>query len=99
MMGLHICYRSCDGEDHDDDGVRQKTSTEKGHGRIEERHYSVSVIPESMKHMTTAWANSKSIGQVVNLSEDSRGNDSYQVRYYLSSRPVKVAEFDSVTPK
>ena len=84
--------------DHLSDGPRaagmlQKSTSEKGHGREDERHYTICPIPESMKELTASWPGAKSIGQVVNLSKDSRGKESYQVRYYLSSRKAKVGEF------
>ncbi len=73
-------------------GFRSKSSQEKGHGRIEERSYCVAPIPESLRAMTSSWANAKSIGQAINVT--TAGEDtSIEVRYYISSRPAKVNEF------
>lgn len=77
-------------------GFRAKQSSEKGHGREEQRHYAVASIPESMKSLTQAWPGARSIGQAINLTTRA-GKETSEVRYYLSSRPAKVSEFaDSV---
>lgn len=62
-------------------GVCHKTTTEKGLGRVEERHYRLCEIPESTKHLTSAWADPKCNSQVVNQTESSRGNQSHLRKY------------------
>lgn len=74
-------------------GMVQKRTKEKGHGRREERVYTVCPIPESMRHLTDQWAGARSIGQVVNMTHDSRGKETFEVRYYLSSGRARVGEF------
>ena len=79
-------------------GFRSKTVTEKGHGRIEERHYCVGAIPESMKAMASEWASAKSIGQAINIT--TKGDKtSMETRYYISSRVPKFSEFSNSVRK
>lgn len=73
-------------------GVRSHTTTAKQAGRVEERFYAISAIPESMKPLTDQWDGAKSIGQAITHVERD-GKTSAEIRYYLSSRPAKVKEF------
>jgi predicted transposase YbfD/YdcC len=73
-------------------GVRSKKTSGKQASREEERYYAVCAIPESMKDLTDQWAGAKSIGQAINLSERN-GEQTSEVRYYLSSRSPRVGEF------
>jgi predicted transposase YbfD/YdcC len=73
-------------------GFRSCQNHAKGHGRLDERHYAVGPIPEHLKELLAAWPGAKSIGQAITVS--TRGDtQSDEVRYYLSSRPPKVSEF------
>lgn len=77
-------------------GIRSRRTSEKGHGRDEERHYAVMSVPESLRGLTGQWAKVRSIGQSVNIVTKD-GQQTSDVRYYISSRPPKVSEFsDSV---
>ncbi len=55
--------------DFEDCEVRRHTTTEKGHGRVETRHYSQCVVPASMAKQAAGWAKLKTICQVVNITE------------------------------
>lgn len=73
-------------------GFRARRHTEKGHGRLVERHYAVGPLPEKLKKRLTAWPGAKSIGQVITYTTQGEAFTD-EVRYYLSSRPAKVSEF------
>jgi predicted transposase YbfD/YdcC len=73
-------------------GFRSRRQQGKGHGRIEERHYAVGPIPAWLKPQLAAWPGAKSIGQVIAYTTKGEAF-SEEVRYYLSSRPPKVSEF------
>lgn len=73
-------------------GFRSRSQTEKGHGRLVERHYAVGPIPAKWKKLLSAWPGAKSIGQVITYTTQGEVFTD-EVRYYLSSRPAKVSEF------
>ena len=74
--------------------VRHIQTDEKGHGRIETRHYYQSPIPESMRAQTDQWSGMKTICQVVNLTERD-GAETSEVRYYICSLPLGVKRMAS----
>ena len=67
-------------------GRRQHQATrEKGHGRKEERHYYHTPIPPELDWIGRDWP-AHSLGQVISyVTRD--GQDTSEVRYYLSSLP------------
>lgn len=73
-------------------GCRRHATIERSRGRIEERHYTIAPLPESMKHLRREWKGLKSIGQVITMTEQGRKQTS-EVRYYIGSRPPRVQEF------
>jgi predicted transposase YbfD/YdcC len=76
--------------------IRSKTTRKKQAGRVEERYYAVGPIPEELKSLTDEWPGAKSIGQAITISTKA-GEESSEVRYYISSRAAKAGEFaDSV---
>lgn len=72
--------------------MRSKKTTDKQAGRVEDRYYAVGPIPEELKSFTNQWAGAKSIGQAITISSKD-GEESSDVRYYISSREAKVGEF------
>lgn len=64
----------------------------KGHGRFVERRYAVGPIPDSLKKLLSAWPGAQSIGQAITFTTQGETHTD-EVRYYLSSRPPKVSEF------
>ena len=74
--------------------VRHYQTDEKGHGRIETRHYYQSSIPESMREQTDQWSKMRTICQVINLTERD-GKETSEVRYYISSLPLGVKRLAS----
>lgn len=75
-----------------DHGVRQHRTTERSRGRDEERQYFFAPLPAEMKTFTREWTNLRSIGQVINLTTHD-GEQTSEVRYFISSRPPRVHEF------
>lgn len=72
--------------------IRSKKTKNKQAGRVEERYYAVGPIPEELRPLTNRWAGAKSIGQAITISTKD-GEESSEVRYYISSREAKVREF------
>ncbi len=72
--------------------VRKHTTHEKGHGRIETRHYYQTTVPASMAKHSSGWAKLKTICQVINITERD-GKETSEVRYYISSLPLGVKRF------
>ena len=85
-------------DDFSEYGCRRHQTTERSRGRVEERDYTISPVPQTMKSFCRAWKNLKSIGQVLTVTEhgDQQTSD---VRYYISSRDPKVQEFTSSVRK
>ena len=79
-------------DDFRDFGCRQLTTQERQRGREETRHYLIAPLPESMKGFRHDWKGLKSIGQVVTITQ-CHGKETFDVRYYISSRKAKVNEF------
>lgn len=74
--------------------VRHCETNDKGHGRIETRHYYQSSIPESMREQADQWPKMKTICQVINMTERD-GKETSEVRYYISSLPLSVKRMAS----
>src|SRR3954451_14126973 len=73
------------------EGAQELTTTERGHGREEERTYLQMPAPESLPGKSQ-WKGLKSVGMVT--SRRVKGDqESIEFRYYLSSLPVDVELF------
>lgn len=73
-------------------GCRRHSQCEKGHGRHEERHYYQAPLPESMRELSRDWARFTSVGQVISFTTRD-GQETTEVRYYLSSLKPGVKQF------
>ena len=71
--------------------AQELTTTDRGHGREEERTYLQLPIPEALPGKAD-WKGLKSIGVVTSLRREGE-EESIEVRYYLSSLPVGVDLF------
>lgn len=77
--------------DGDLEGAQERTTTDHGHGREEQRTYLHLPVPDDLPGKAD-WKCLKSIGVVT--SRRMRGEEeSIEVRYYLSSLPVDVELF------
>jgi predicted transposase YbfD/YdcC len=71
--------------------AQELTTTDRGHGRCEERTYLQLPAPEGLPGKAE-WKGLESVGVVTSLREEG-GKESVEVRYYLSSLPVDVNLF------
>ena len=72
-------------------GARRHITKEKGHGREETRHYVQMPVPKNLPGMSR-WKGLLSIG-VAMLSCLRDGNQTAEIRYFISSLPVGVKRF------
>jgi predicted transposase YbfD/YdcC len=72
-------------------GAEELTTSDHGHGREEERTYLQLPVPADLPGKPQ-WKNLKSVG-VVTSRRVKGGQESVEVRYYLSSLPVNVNLF------
>jgi predicted transposase YbfD/YdcC len=77
--------------DGDLEGAEEWTTTDRGHGREEERTYLQLPVPEGLPGRGQ-WKGLKSIGVVTSRRVEG-GRESVEVRYHLSSLPVDVRVF------
>jgi predicted transposase YbfD/YdcC len=75
--------------DHED--AREHVTTETGHGREETRTYLQLPAPKDLPGFTL-WKGLKSIGIVTSQCVRD-GNESIEIRYYISSLPIGVKQF------
>lgn len=71
--------------------VSRFVTHEKGHGRIETRHYYQVDVPDCISQKGR-WKNLRTIGIVIR-SRQQNGHDSGNVRYYISSHTRNVHQF------
>jgi predicted transposase YbfD/YdcC len=71
--------------------VRQTSTHDQGHGRIEDRYYFICPVPKSVTD-ATRWANLKAIGMSISVTQ--RGDtEQVDVRYYILSRYLSASRF------
>ena len=80
--------------DFTDAEVRRYNTRQNAHGREEERCYYVSPVPESLHRAGDDWAGLQSVGQVISITQRD-GKEVSDVRYYITSLPVRVKAFAS----
>jgi predicted transposase YbfD/YdcC len=78
--------------DFADATCRRRQTKDKGHGRVEQRYYYQSPLPESMRALAQDWSELKTIGQVVSITKRD-GKECSEVRFYISSLPLGVKRF------
>jgi predicted transposase YbfD/YdcC len=71
---------------------RRRQTKEKGHGRVEQRYYYQSPLPESLRGLTQDWSKLQTLGQVISITERD-GKECSEVRYYISSLRPGVKRF------
>ncbi len=79
-------------EDYEEYGCRQSSTTTRSRGRDETRYHIVAPVPESLRYLCHTWKGLQSIGQVISVTE-TEDTRSWDVRYYILSRPPRVKEF------
>lgn len=71
---------------------RHHETHEDGHGRIDDRYYSLAVVPRDFA-CREDWPWVKAIGYSVRVTRHADGTESDEVRYYLSSRYLSGQRF------
>lgn len=75
-----------------DRSLRQHSTCEVGHGRIEKRYYSICDLPDSMAEAAKEWKGLRSIGEVISIVERD-GKQTIETRLFITSREAKVRHF------
>lgn len=75
---------------------RRHVTREQAHGRMEERYYYITPLPESLRSLQGDWAGLCSIGQVITMTE-REGKQTAEARYYISSLAPRVKRFAEAT--
>jgi predicted transposase YbfD/YdcC len=65
---------------------------DKGHGRIEERHYYMLPVSKSHDTVTSEWMGLATVGQVISYTTRN-GEQTSEVRYYVSSMTPDAKRF------
>lgn len=76
----------------DDLTCEQWESTEKKHGRIDERSYGLIKLKRGSA-LNERWPSVKAIGYAIRLTEDKSGNQTYETRYYILNRFIGAQAF------
>ncbi len=71
--------------------VRRHETKEKGHGRIEDRWYYLSPVPDDLPDRGR-WKHLKAIGMALSCTHRD-GKDCYEVRYYILSKYLSGRRF------
>ena len=71
--------------------VRQYQTEEKGHGREEERYYSICPVPDDLPDRSR-WAKLKAIGIAISTTQRN-GKECNEVRYYILSKYLSARRF------
>ncbi len=79
-------------EDSTTVAIREHETVEKGHGRLEKRHYFQCPIPKELRPLFAQWRGARSIGQAINIIQRD-GKETSEVRYFISSLDVGVKKF------
>jgi predicted transposase YbfD/YdcC len=84
-----------DGLEEDFAGTEHRSwhTTERGHGRVESRHYHVIPVPEALAEAHPGWQGWRSLGMV--FSERQVGDDeaTCETRFFLTSLGTKIRTF------
>lgn len=93
---LHAALREHFDQLHETDftegACRRRKTKEKSHGRIEQRFYYQSPLPDSLRPFVKNWKGLTTVGQVIAVTH-REGKEHSNVRYYLSSLPLGVKRF------
>jgi len=93
---LHAALRAFFDEQHETDfaagDCRRRQTSEKGHGRVEQRYYYHAPLPEELRPFAADWPGLTTIGQAVSVAWRD-GKECSDVRYYISSLKPGVKRF------
>jgi predicted transposase YbfD/YdcC len=85
----------CAGLDNDfaDLPHRGHTTQEKGHGRVEARHYHQVKVPQELLARHPGWKNLRTLGMVFSERQVGAAEPTGETRFYLSSLPLGIERF------
>ena len=93
---LHEAIKALFSDERQDDLLkmphREHQTSEKGHGRIDERCYVLAKIPPDFP-LKDQWPGIKAVGMAVRVTEKSDGTTSGDARYFISSRFLSGKRF------
>ena len=72
---------------------RYHHTTERAHGRSEERHYHVIEVPEELARKHSQFMGLRTLGMVFSQRQVGDGPESMETRFYISSMRLKVKAF------
>jgi predicted transposase YbfD/YdcC len=78
--------------DFQDRQYRHHHTSEMGHGRTEERLYSLAKVPADFSQRK-AWPQVKAIGYALRYTQHADGSESVEIRYYVSTRLLSGKRF------
>jgi predicted transposase YbfD/YdcC len=80
--------------DRDFEDLRYRTheTTDKGHGRIDERAYYLTKTPQSFQPRED-WPEVRAIGYAIRLTQHADGRETCDIRYYICSRYLSGKRF------
>jgi predicted transposase YbfD/YdcC len=80
--------------DRDREGVRYRTreTTDRGHGRVDERLYFLTPVPSDFA-VAKEWPWVKAIGYAIRITRHADGTEADEVRYYVLSRYLSGKRF------
>lgn len=78
--------------DFEDVKYRVHETTDKGHGRVDERAYYLTKVPKDIAAFDS-WPQIKAIGYAIRLTRLPDGSESSEVRYYALSRYLSGKRF------
>jgi len=78
--------------DMEDLQYRSQETSEKGHGRLDERAYYLTSTPKSFP-LKKEWPWVKAIGYALRITRHADGRETYETRYYICSRYLSAKRF------
>jgi predicted transposase YbfD/YdcC len=90
--GIEAHFQSLAEVGYENAKARHTATYEKGHGRVEDRYYTICPVPESLLDEAERWASLKAIGMATNVTLRD-GKEQIETRYYILSRYVSAKRF------
>lgn len=92
LAGIEAHFRSLPEVGYENVKARCTATCEEGHGRVEDRYYTICPVPESLLDEAERWASLKAIGMATNITFRD-GAEQIEIRYYILSRYVSAKRF------
>jgi predicted transposase YbfD/YdcC len=82
---------------NDFEGVRfdQHSTTDKGHGRVENRHYTILIEPEGIRNQDE-WAGLKVVGMCVRERQVGKAEPTEEVSFFIGSKVTSAKAYGKV---